>query len=170
MNDLSGSLVIGVVSGIVATFLVVVFRSIWKNILVPWYDERLYQGPKIEGVWLADIKFSDPHREPSKHRLRLKRAGYKVTGRTVCYEGYSEGNSYDLNGAFKNLILTCSYQIDHPRQIERGSMVLMLVNDGKVLKGHLLYYDDRSNSIMSAECAWVAEDAVKVLNENAPGT
>jgi hypothetical protein len=165
VHELSYSLVTGVVSGVVATFLVVVFRTVWQRILVPWYEERLYQGPKIEGVWLAEIRFSETI--SNKHRMQLKRSGYKIVGRTVCYEGYSEGNSYDIDGTFKNLTLTCTYQIDHRRRIERGSMVLMLVNDGRALKGYVLYYDDQTNSIMSAECVWAAEDAEKSYSANA---
>lgn len=144
MHELSYSLVVGVVSGVVAALLVFTFRSLWERIVMPWYEERLYKGARIEGCWLSEVTF--PEGEKNKHRMQLHRVGYTVTGTTTCYEGYSEGNSYDLQGTFKNLTLSCTYQINDPRRLERGSMVLMLVNDGTTLKGQLSFYDDRTNS------------------------
>jgi hypothetical protein len=90
--------------------------------------------------------------------MLLRQAGYNVSGETTCYEGYSRGNSYAIQGRFKNLILTAIYEIENRRRLERGSMVLMLGNDGKTLSGYLSYYDDRANSIRSTKCVWTLED------------
>jgi hypothetical protein len=57
MLELSYSLIVGVVSGVVTTILVFSFRIVWKKIIMPWYEERLYQGAKIEGVWSSEITF-----------------------------------------------------------------------------------------------------------------
>lgn len=149
----SGSVSLVWVFGV--AMLLFTFRPIWDKIVMPWIEDRIYQGPRIEGFWQSEITFPDG--EKNKHRMQLRRAGYRVTGRTTCYRGYSEGNVYDLAGSFKDMILTCTYQIDDPRRLERGSMVLMLVNDGATLRGHLTYYDDKASSIRSTNCEWTAE-------------
>ncbi len=154
MSNLALSLVTGVVSGVVVAFLVFVLRTIWIRIVLPWYEEMLYRGAKIEGIWLAEVPF--PSGEVNKHRMTLKRTGHRVSGRTVCTKGRSEGQSYDLKGTFNNTILTMTYQIDDPRRIERGSTAMMLVNDGKELSGCVIYYDDQTHSLMSADCRWKA--------------
>jgi hypothetical protein len=92
--------------------------------------------------------------------MQIKRQGYTITGRSICIKGYSEGNSYNFHGTFKNLILTCTYQIDDSRGIERGATGLMLLNDGKTLKGYITFYDDKSSSTLSTVCEWTAEEAV----------
>src|SRR4051794_8660867 len=155
MHDLSYSLVVGVISGVVAAFLVFAFRSLWEQIVMPRYEELLYKDAKIEGVWSSEITF--PEGEKNKHRMQLYRVGHTVTGTTTCYEGYSEGNSYELQGTFRNLTLSCTYQINDTRRLERGAMVLMLVNDGAMLRGSLSYYDNQTNSVRSTACEWVAE-------------
>src|SRR5262245_49878528 len=109
-HELFYSLAIGIVSGIVATLLVFAFRGLWEKIFVPWYEELRYQDAEIKGVWLSEITF--PEGEKNKHRMQLNRVGHTVLGTTVCYEGYSEGNSYDFRGTFKNLTLTCTYHIN----------------------------------------------------------
>ncbi|MEM9556493.1 MAG: hypothetical protein AAGC60_19705 [Acidobacteriota bacterium] len=159
----------GVISGLIATFLVFVLRAIWIRIIEPWYEEKVYQDARIEGTWLSEIRF--PAGEVNKHRMTINQVGHKISGRTICYEGYSEGQSYLLSGTFHNLILTITYRIDNPRRIERGSLVLMLFDDGKQLKGQVSFYDDKQHRILTTECSWVAElpaDSVqKGLSEEA---
>ena len=154
MNELSYSLVVGVISGVVAAFLVFVFRSLWDRILVPRYEELLYKDAKIEGAWSAEITYLEG--EKNKHKMQLRRVGHNVTGTSTCYEGYSEGSSYDLQGTFKNLTLSCTYHINDARRLERGAMVLMLINDGATLKGYVSYYDNQTNSVRATTCEWTA--------------
>jgi hypothetical protein len=49
MNEFYNSLLIGTLGGLVATFLTVVLRRYWINIIIPWYEERVYKDAKIEG-------------------------------------------------------------------------------------------------------------------------
>jgi hypothetical protein len=150
------ALVVGIASSVFAAVLILTFQFLWGHVIVPWYEDRANQGVSIEGTWVSEITF--PEGERNKHRMLLRQAGYNVSGETTCYEGYSRGNSYAIQGRFKNLILTAIYEIENRRRLERGSMVLMLGNDGKTLSGYLSYYDDRANSIRSTKCVWTLED------------
>jgi hypothetical protein len=143
--------VLGLLTGLFVMWLL----DLTRKAVMPWYQDKLYQDAKIEGVWLSEITF--PEGEKNKHRMQLDRVGYTVTGRTTCYEGYSEGNTYDLNGTVRNLIFTCTYRINDPRRFEGGSMALMLVNDGKMLKGQLSFYDEQTNSMQSTNCEWTRD-------------
>jgi hypothetical protein len=152
MREHRSALVIGVVGSVVAAVLL----ALWGRVIVPWYEGRTDQGATIEGTWVSEITF--PEGERNKHRMLLRKAGYNISGETTCYEGYSKGNSYAIQGTFKNLILTATYEIENQRRLERGSMVLMLGNDGKTLSGYLSYYDDLANSIRTTKCDWIRED------------
>jgi hypothetical protein len=155
MHEISYSLVTGVISGIIAAGLVFAFRSLWQQILMPWYEELLYKDAKIEGEWSSEITY--PEGEKNKHTMRLHRHGHTITGTATCCEGHSKGNEYSLQGSFRNLTLSCTYQINDARRLERGAMVLMLVNDGATLNGSLSYYDNLTNSVKSATCEWIAQ-------------
>lgn len=146
------SLVAGVVSGLVATLIVFVIRAYWLKVIMPWYENRLYQGPKIEGTWATEIQFPDGI--TNKHRISIERIGYNVIGTAFCVEGPMEGQIYAFSGTFNNLLLTAYYRVANTRRLERGAFTLMLVEDGSKLQGHLTYYDDRTSSVRSAPCEW----------------
>jgi hypothetical protein len=50
------SILIGVVAGLVTTIFVVVFRSIWIKILVPWFENMVYKDAIIEGTWKSSYE------------------------------------------------------------------------------------------------------------------
>lgn len=153
MSALASSLVAGVVSGVIASLIVFAFRVYWLKILQPWYENRLYQGAVIEGDWTTTIDFPDGN--TNTHRITLRRVGYAVSGVANCVSGYSEGQTYEFTGTFKNLLLTGTYQVTNSRSLERGTFTLMLVQGGARLQGYLSYYDNMVHSVRSAPCEWV---------------
>jgi hypothetical protein len=53
----------------------------------------------------------------------------------MCVRGANEGNTYDFEGTFKNLILTgCSTSQD-PSRLSRGTLTLRLIEDGQAMVG-----------------------------------
>jgi hypothetical protein len=153
MNTFASSLLAGVVSGLFVSFAVFFFRVYWLRVIQPWYENRLYQGAKIEGSWTTTINFPDG--TTNTHRINLERTGYSISGSVVCISGYSEGQAYAFSGTFKNLLLTASYQATNSRNLERGTFTLMLIEGGSRLRGHLTYYDSLVHSVMAAPCEWI---------------
>jgi hypothetical protein len=45
------SLVIGIVSSLVATALFLGFAEFFRRSLLPWYIDKLYRGVRIDGTW-----------------------------------------------------------------------------------------------------------------------
>jgi hypothetical protein len=162
MSVLASSLIAGIVSGIMASLIIFVFRIYWLRILQPWYENRLYQGAIIEGDWTTTINFPDG--TTNTHRISLRRVGYAVNGVVNCVSGYSEGQTYELAGTFKNLLLTGNYQVINSRSLERGTFTLMLIEGGARLRGYVAYYDNLAHSVMAAPCEWV------IAGDVIPGT
>jgi hypothetical protein len=50
-SNLLLSLGSGVISGLVASGLLLFFSSFWSSSIVPWYEERIYKDARIEGKW-----------------------------------------------------------------------------------------------------------------------
>ena len=150
------ALVIGIISGILATFLTVVIRSIWLQIIMPWYENVLYKGCKIEGQWETEIQF---HEVINQYLITLKRVGYKITGVMICTSGPNTlGSIYKISGTFKNLILSGTYESTKTRELDQGAFTLMLINNGTLLRGYFAYYDNDENSILSIETEWKPKD------------
>lgn len=146
------NLLVGVVSGITTVLLIACFQKIWSRIVLPWYENHLYQGPEIEGSWSAEVRTDAG---TNKHNIKLSRTGYRIEGSALCVEGPLEGQVYSISGYFNNLLLTGQYSSKNRRRIERGAFTLMLVEDGFKLKGHLSFYDNETNSALSVECEWL---------------
>ena len=167
MGAFASSLLAGVVSGLFVSIAVLFFREYWLKVLQPWYENRLYQDAKIEGSWVTKIDFPDD--TTNTHRINLERIGYSVSGSVVCISGYSEGQTYEFSGTFKNLLLTADYQVTNGRSLERGTFTLMLIEGGSRLRGYLTYYDSVPHSVMAAPCEWIlaSDVAPAVLNPTA---
>jgi hypothetical protein len=145
---------VGIVSGLVVTLIVVVFRGLWIAVIQPWYEERIYRDAKIEGQWKSTYANSD-----DEELIELKRKGHRVSGVITVTQGTDHGKAYNLDGTFKNLILTASYSAMSQSSLDRGSYTLMLIHNGQKFKGHCAYYCDEENQILSEECEWEREDA-----------
>lgn len=51
LNPLYVSIVLGVVSGLLASAMGLLFRSFWLNTIKPAYENSIYKDAKIEGKW-----------------------------------------------------------------------------------------------------------------------
>ncbi len=151
MASISSNLLIGIIGGVIASMIVVIIRSFWLRIFIPWFEERVYKDAKIEGTWHAIFTETEDLREEI---VTLERIGHKISGSISCISGYDKGKNYNIKGTFKNLLLTLSYNSSDRVSLDRGSMTLMLVRNGDMLSGHSSFYEDISHSVCSAKILW----------------
>jgi len=144
------TVVLGVVSGLVATAIVFVVQVGYAKVLKPWIEEILYRDLKIEGRWLATY----PQAEGSTEVIELIRQGHTITGLVTVTGGPDKGQVYALSGTFKNLILTASFSGKDEARLDRGCFTLQTKNNGQHLVGYSTYYQDDENEIASLECRW----------------
>ncbi len=135
---------IGIIAGIIATFIVFVFSTIWKKILIPWYEERIYKDVKIEGKWEGIMEYDGAI---NKDIIIINRESHSISGTIKTIEGPNKGGDYIFKGSFKNLILTASYRASDRFQLDRGSFSLILKENGKKFEGRSSFYDDSTNKI-----------------------
>ena len=123
MNIMIEHVVGGTVGGVVATILCIFFAEVlWKRIIVPWYEERVYKDSKIEGTWKGVVVGFEAL---TPDIVELRRTGHNVSG-TMHVSGDRAG-IYTLEGSFKNLILSVTYAAIDRTQLNRGSITLMLM-------------------------------------------
>jgi len=143
------SIAIGIIAGLITTFIVIVIQKLWSGAVEPWYEERIYKDARIEGVWEGTYPDID-----LKEIITLKRVAHSVSGIVAIVEGPNQGQTYELSGTFKNLILTVTYSAKDRESLDRGSYTLMLKNNGKTMEGHSVFYEDDMNEIVTGPCVW----------------
>ena len=47
------NIVVGLVSGLFVSFLVLVIGKLWRAVIEPWIEERVYKDLHIEGKWYS---------------------------------------------------------------------------------------------------------------------
>lgn len=149
MNEVSFALTVGIIASLLSVFISLFISAIWRNIIIPWYEEHLYKGAEISGEWTTDVTYNDGSK--NKLIITIKRVGYTVKGSAYCVAGVSKGMHWNLRGFFSNLLLTMTYHSKNNENLDQGSMSLMLINNGKLLKGYIAYYQSDTNSIEAAK-------------------
>jgi hypothetical protein len=160
---MAGNIVAGLLSGLIVTLFIIVFGALWRNVLTPWFEDRVYKDIRIEGSWLSLYPTVVGNRQ---ELVSLERHGHYVKGYVICTVGLDQGEKYKIAGSFRNLILTLSYESDHSEKVDRGTMTLRCVKNGRRLAGVIANYNDNSDSIQSSPIIWFRkeEDRDEVLS------
>lgn len=234
-NEHYKSLIDGIISGIVTALILFIVQILWRQNLLIWIENLLYQDVKIEGEWNGFIvpfigldeldkiqreiawqkyskmreensldinqNISSEDEEPTTNqtttatvyneqtgkeetveaeiifnrkknnkeskkestvitistkpiivRAEIKRTGHKISGKIIEIGGASDIHTYDIQGTFKNLILTASYDSTSESHIDRGALSLMLLKNGALLEGFFSSYNDNENCMSPMKC------------------
>ena len=143
-------LVIGVVSGLVASLVIFVLHAVYLSAIRPWMEDRVYKDARIEGRWCITY----PGMPDVEEQVTLKRTAHKVTGQINSSKGPDAGKIYDIEGTFRNLLLTLTYTSSDRSALDRGAFVLQLNDNGASFFGRSSYYYNEDHSIVDAECKW----------------
>lgn len=151
------ALLTGLVSGLLTTLLVFVTSRYWQRVLMPWYENRLYQDIRIDGDWIGTgIEYGIPFTEI----IRVHQTAHHVKGETTFKRG-ADIVDYEFEGEFKNLVLTVQYWAKRENNLDRGTFTLMLENNGEALRGHYVWYSPTDNCVQSGEYKWIRKSAAQ---------
>lgn len=96
--------------------------------------------------------------DPIEVRVEFKRAGHAISGEIIEIGGISKIHTYDVTGSFKNLILTGEYENRNKERIDRGGLSLMVVSNGRKMKGFFSAYTDEEHRITPFRCILRRQD------------
>lgn len=145
-------LIIGVIGGLVASITIFLWEKVWKRIIVPWYEERVYQDARINGEWKSTFKYQN---EIHEELVEIRSQGHSITGKITVIKGKHQGKVFNFSGNFKNLILIGTYHSKKRIDLDRGTFTMLLTKNGSVLEGICALYKGATNSIEHAEYAWL---------------
>lgn len=164
MEKVLSDLTLGTIAGLVATFFAVVISRLWKSLIEPWYEERVYKDARIEGPWRAKATINGIEREVM---WDITQIGHRIRATAVPVSGPNKGKVFRNEGSFRNLILTLSYTRESRETLDRGCLAAKLVQNGTKLLGYIIHYNPRSESLEPVE--YVMERVDRSDSQQSPG-
>lgn len=143
--------IVGLVSGLVVSFVVLVLSKFWKNVVEPIFEEKVYKGLHIEGKWYSLYVEATDFRQET---IKLKRRGHTISGHMVCKTGADEGEEYSISGSFRNLLLPLTYETTDKKKSDRGTVTLMSTHNGERLVGKVTLYETNLDTVVTAQVIW----------------
>ena len=119
---------------------------------MPWFEERVYKDARIEGEWFSLYPLGE-----RQEVITLKRHGHSVTGTITCTKsrtGRDEGQQYDVQGSFRNMILPLTYEAHDRSKTDRGTITLKLIDNAARFDGKIAAYGDEGDLILSTDVIW----------------
>jgi len=146
MNILQ-SLVLGTLGGLIATFLVFAFTSVFRRIVLPWYRQVVYRGIDISGVWKVK---RTPQTRSVSFEIFQKAHSIEGTGTIVTtLDGANEIRSFKLDGTLSDRFLEFRMRHIDPKQLGIVVGIFEVIGDGNSMKGYLSGYKIRVGTIES---------------------
>ncbi|MFA6251114.1 MAG: hypothetical protein WC603_00580 [Candidatus Paceibacterota bacterium] len=160
MINISSSIIIGVVSGIITSAVIWVIVNLFKKNILPWYQSITYQGVKIGGNWIGfyqkPTNINNDEKDPH-YNIHIIQKGHHICGemtRNKDQNGSRNSKTFIFNGLFKDGNLVFSYKPKDSTRLGLGSYVLKLGDDGKKLHGRSLYITSNGGDVAEFEITW----------------
>lgn len=174
MDNISESIILGVVSGILTSFVIWLIIKLFQKIVLPWYQNFTYQGLKISGSWVGfyENKFNhtnDPkssnnitrNNNDPDYSIHLKQKGHIIYGtltRNKTSAGERDIKEFEFEGLFRNGDLVFYYKPKDQTRLGLGCYVMKLADDGRKFEGSSLYIaSNRDRSISQFPLLWVRQ-------------
>lgn len=150
------SIVLGVVSGVLTSALLYAIGFVIKRHILPWYQEVIYQGVDINGVWATEVESENVK---AKMEMTLFQHAHALSGQTTVVQGKDLNNPTNINnlrvqGHVWEGFLTLNMQSQDRTRLSYATSLLEVLNGGLTLKGSYVYRSIQSDEIRSIELTW----------------
>lgn len=152
----------GLISSIFATFFIWVLYKFFNGVVVPYYQETVYQGVIIEGKWRNEINNPNSKRG-AEGTLELRQKGGKVHGELIL-KNVREGQKdftiiYSIEGEIRNNLVFLYGKPKNRKKFSFVSGLFIIKNGGNVLLGASLGTDNYTGEIFASQnVEWFREN------------
>lgn len=133
------SLMIGIISSLVATAIFILMSEVFRRVLLPWFADKIYQGVRIDGTWKLELNNTDSALQSGE--LKLEQWGNKIKG-IYYHEINGSREFYNISGSISNMYLMYTCVPTSNRKIDAAAALLHIVEGDECnlnLVGNLLY-------------------------------
>ena len=138
--EIGESIIIGVFTGVLSAMIIGATNIIYKNMILPWFQVKVYKGVLLEGCWngfmqIGAVKWG--------MKLVIKQKGSKVSGELTAKSNNPDAQKKETDMTFEGniydgyLIISCV--VKDPRDISFGAMILRIKN--KRMTGRQIFRD-----------------------------
>lgn len=155
-QDIIGmSIVSGLIGGLLSSIIVLLGALWWRKIFVPWLEDRLYKGIRIDGAWKTVMIIGETE---SFEQATLKQFAHRIKG-TIHYpkDAFGHSHTYSVEGEFRDRTLTLiQHEVGHSHQ-DLGAIVLDFKPGGSIPIMEGLGVWSEEGKIVAIKYKWTQE-------------
>mgnify|MGYP001559453092 CR=1 FL=1 len=160
MLSVSDSIMLGVISGILTSFVIWLVLQIFQKTILPWYQTITYQGLKISGAWIGIFsdKTSPSTIDDPDYVIYINQKGHFIEGsliRNKNHDGSRGSKEFTFNGLFRDGNLVLTYKPKDNTRLGLGAYVMMLTSDGRKLEGTSVYVGANNRIVGQFKISWI---------------
>lgn len=156
---------ISVFAGILTSIIIYFFLKIFENIILPWYQDKVYKGLDIGGEWIEIHNYENLLIQESK--ITIEQNAHFVKGKILLAKKNNETNEivelkhFRFSGEFYNNHLNLTCWNENRKQIGTHNYLIGVDYDGKEMNGFKTYYDIGIRKMRSEEIYWIRKENCK---------
>lgn len=148
-SEISITIVLGIVSGIVTTVLLYILGVLFSKIIIPWYQQIIYQGVDLNGEWQFEDTLND---SVERFKLSLTQNANNVSGHLL-YIRIKDDENREVNYSFIGNVwegyLTLNMKSKDRRVIAYSTCLLKVERGGHELRGVHCFRNFRTDQVDS---------------------
>ena len=142
--DNFSSLIVGIVSSLIATAAFIALSELFRRVVLPWYEDKIYRGVRIDGEWRLKSmagKSLDPQSDTLTSKFTLHQRGEKITGEYMHTDEAGKPEIYSVIGFIRDGYLSLLSEPKSRRAIDAGVGLYHIRYEGSALRllGSLSY-------------------------------
>ncbi|WP_032096116.1 MULTISPECIES: hypothetical protein [unclassified Alteromonas] len=143
------TLLTGISTSLVATFIFILLSWYTKNIVLPWYSDKVYRGVRVDGKWVLTSIGGNEFPDTINANLELNQKGDLVKGLFSHHmKGKDEITSYTIKGEIRNSTINITAWPISKYQLDSASFLMKIYSDqGLRLTGTLSYVSSTDNLV-----------------------
>lgn len=158
MVSVSLSILIGVLSGVLASSLIWIISQLFNKVFIPWYQNLIYKGMIVSGTW--ESQYHTRSRGGIKKTIdyelsiTLNQKGHNIDGLFSARkkdEGNISTRNYKIQGIIFDNYLIVTYLPSDRKFTGGGSFVLKVINGGNQLEGGISFIDQKTTNVFTDE-------------------
>lgn len=157
--DVTYTIILGVISGVVTSALITLMISIVNKIIIPWYRGFIYSGIDISGKWQSLL---EKHGVKETAILEVSQRADNISAVmsiSIDRDGEIELRNFNLEGKIEDLVLSLRGRNANSKRIGVNVALLEIVNGGKKLKGYEAWYSTITDCVDAEKIEWERADA-----------
>lgn len=151
------NIAVSVFAGIITYVVIKALSKLFYIIVLPWYQDKIYRGLDISGIWIENHNYGDLFIQESE--IKLIQNAHKINGTITLIKKkidneIIEMKNFRFDGEFFNNFLNTACWNENKQQVGTHNYLMSVGRDGKEMEGFKTYFDIGFRKIRAEEIFW----------------